>query len=160
VNNRLRQFLNFKPSYGEGGLRATGRRFMSKATAFCLAAVAAVACLAATLIHAQTPPTPRPPLQQVELPDGKLVATVNMAQGPANREIRQHMHPGVEIGYVLEGSIVELKIGDAPPKTVNPGESFVVPAYTPHSAKWGPNGVKALAILMLEKDKPGVIPAP
>jgi mannose-6-phosphate isomerase-like protein (cupin superfamily) len=72
------------------------------------------------------------------------------------REVRQHTHPGVEIAYVLEGSIVDLKIGDALPKTINPGESFMVPAYTPHSAKWGPDGVKALAILVLEKDKPPI----
>jgi quercetin dioxygenase-like cupin family protein len=160
MNNRLHQFLTFKSSYGEGRLRAISGRFTSKAAAFCLAAVAAVACLAATLSHAQTPPGERPFLQRVELPDGKLVATMNMAQGPANREIPRHMHPGVEIGYVLEGSIVDLKIGDEPPKTVNPGESFVVPAYTPHSAKWGPNGLKGLSILMLEKGKPNPIPAP
>jgi quercetin dioxygenase-like cupin family protein len=160
MNNRLRQFLTFKPPYGEGRLRAINGHFVSKATGFCLAAVTAVACLAVTLIHAQTPPSDRPFLQRVELPDGKLVATMNMVQGPADREIPRHMHPGVEIGYVLEGSIVDLKIGDEPPKTVNPGESFVVPAYTPHSAKWGPYGLKGLAILMLEKDKPGAIPAP
>jgi quercetin dioxygenase-like cupin family protein len=159
MNNRLHQFLTFNPSYGEGRLRAISGRFTSKAAAFCLAAVAAVAYLAASLSHAQTPPGGRP-LQQVGLPDGKLVATMNLVQGAANVEVRQHMHPGVEFGYVLEGSIVEFKIGDAPPKTVNPGESFVVPPYTPHSAKWGPNGLKGLSILMLEKDKPNPIPAP
>jgi hypothetical protein len=91
MNNRLRQFLTFKPPYGEGRLPPIGGRFMSKAAAFSLAAVAAVACVAATLIHAQTPPGDRPFLQRVELPDGKLVATMNMVQGPANREIPRHM---------------------------------------------------------------------
>jgi quercetin dioxygenase-like cupin family protein len=130
---------------------------MSKAPFFCLAAAAAVSCLVGTVIYAQTPPARRAaPLQQVELPDGKFVATMNMVQAPANIEVRQHTHPGVEIAYVLEGSVVDLKIGDAPPKTINPGESFMVPAHTPHSAKWGPNGVKALAILVLEKDKPPI----
>jgi quercetin dioxygenase-like cupin family protein len=121
------------------------------------------AALGATLIYAQTPPGGRPPsalLQRVELPGGKSVATLAMAQGVANREFPRHMHPGVEIGYVLEGSIVDFKIGDALPITVNPGESFVVPANTPHSGKWGPNGMKGLAIMVLEKDKPALILVP
>jgi quercetin dioxygenase-like cupin family protein len=92
--------------------------------------------------------------------NGKSVATLAMALGVANREFPRHMHPGVEIGYVLEGSIVDFKIGDALPITVNPGESFVVPANTPHSGKWGPNGMKGLAIMVLEKDKPAFIPVP
>jgi quercetin dioxygenase-like cupin family protein len=113
------------------------------------------AALGATLIYAQTPP-----LQRVELPDGKSVATLALAQGVANREFPRHMHPGVEIGYVLEGSIVDFKIGDALPITLNPGESFVVPANTPHSGKWGPNGMKGVAIMVLEKDKPALIRVP
>jgi quercetin dioxygenase-like cupin family protein len=133
---------------------------MSKPKLFCFAAAATASCLVGTVIYAQAPPADRPFLQQVELPDGKFVATMNMVQGAPNREIPRHMHPGIEIAYVLEGSIVDLKIGDAPPRTVNPGESFSVPAYTAHSAKWGPNGVKGLAILMLEKDKQNPIPVP
>jgi quercetin dioxygenase-like cupin family protein len=119
------------------------------------------AALGATLIYAQTPPRPPSPLlQRVELPDGKSVATLAAAQGVANREFPRHMHPGIEIGYVLEGSIVDFKIGDALPITVNPGESFVVPANTPHSGKWGPNGMKGLAMMVLEKDKPALILVP
>jgi quercetin dioxygenase-like cupin family protein len=135
---------------------------MSKAPLFCLGAAAAVSCFVGTVIYAQTPPSGRLPafLQRVELPDGKSVATLAMALGVANREFPRHMHPGVEIGYVLEGSIVDFKIGDALPITVNPGESFVVPANTPHSGKWGPNGMKGLAIMVLEKDKPAFIPVP
>jgi quercetin dioxygenase-like cupin family protein len=165
MNNRQRKLLTFKPSYSEGRPRAIGGRFIPKSTAFCLAAVAA-ACLVATHAYAQTPPGvtllgpgDRTFLQQFEFPDGQLTTSMYVLRQPANREVARHMHPGVEMGYVLEGSI-EFRIGDAPPKTVSQGESFMVPAYTPHSGKFGPNGVKALAILMLEKDKPVSIPVP
>ena len=129
---------------------------MSKAPLFCLAAAAL--CLVGTVTYAQTPPGG--PLLRIELPDGKLVANFVNVAGTANREVPEHTHRGVEIGYVLEGSIVDFKIGDAPPKTINPSEGFVVPANTPHSANWGPNGMKGLAIMVLEKDKPAFIPVP
>jgi quercetin dioxygenase-like cupin family protein len=69
------------------------------------------------------------------------------------------VHPGVEVGYVLEGA-VEFKMGDAPPKTFNQGESFSIPANTPHSVKIGPNGVKLLNTFVVDKDKPLLIPMP
>jgi quercetin dioxygenase-like cupin family protein len=59
-------------------------------------------------------------LQRVELPDGKLVTVMTRLQAAANVEAPRHMHPGIEVGYVLDGAVV-FKIGDAPPKTFNQG---------------------------------------
>jgi quercetin dioxygenase-like cupin family protein len=138
---------------------------MSRAFLFCLAPVA---CLATTVIFAETPPDvpllqrpelKRAELQRVELPDGKLVTIMTSLQAAANFEAPRHVHPGVEVGYVLEGA-VEFKIGDAPPKTFNQGESFLIPANTPHSVKIGPNGVKLLNTFVVDKDKPLLTPMP
>jgi quercetin dioxygenase-like cupin family protein len=128
---------------------------LSRAPLFCLATVM---CLVPTVIFAQTPPGVTF-LQRVELPDGKLVTIMTRLEAPANAEAPRHVHPGVEVGYVLEGAVA-FKIGDAPPKTFNQGESFLIPANAPHSVKTGPNGVKLLNTFVVDKDKPLLIPMP
>jgi quercetin dioxygenase-like cupin family protein len=133
---------------------------MSRCVAFApvMTALAAVSCLTATVVFAQTPPGVTF-LQRVELPDGKLVTVMTRLQAAANVEAPRHMHPGIEVGYVLDGA-VEFKIGDAPPKTFNQGESFLIPANTPHTVKIGPNGVTLLNTFVVDKEKPLLIPMP
>ena len=69
----------------------------------------------------------------------------------------KHTHPGVEIAYVLEGT-VEYQLGDQAPITLKAGDSVYLPEGTPHSAR-NIGGTKAseLATYILEKGKPVVV---
>lgn len=68
-----------------------------------------------------------------------------------------HNHPGVEIAYVIEGSL-EYKLGSQPPVTLKAGQGLFIPAGVYHSAH-NPGSVKAseLATYFVEKGKPLVV---
>jgi quercetin dioxygenase-like cupin family protein len=65
------------------------------------------------------------------------------------------MHPGIEVGYVLEGAIHFTFDGQA--KVFNKGESFSIPLRRPHVATAGAEGVKLLNTFVVEKDQPLII---
>jgi quercetin dioxygenase-like cupin family protein len=92
-------------------------------------------------------------LEKSELPDGKTEARMVLLEDAPNGLSPRHFHPGLEFGYVLEGSI-EFEIGDQAFKTFKAGDSFTIPINAPHVAKTGPNGVKMINIFYIEKDKP------
>ena len=62
---------------------------------------------------------------------GVLLATVELMPGDA---APRHMHPGDEILYVVEGSVV-VEVENGPPRTLRAGESFQFPRATPHFAR-------------------------
>lgn len=69
----------------------------------------------------------------------------------------KHVHPGVEVAYVLSGT-VEYQLGDAPPVTLKAGDALYIPEGTPHSAKSVGNASAAeLATYIVEKGKPIVV---
>ena len=71
-----------------------------------------------------------------------------------------HSHPGVEVAYVLEGSL-EYQLDDRPPVTLKAGTSLFIPAGTTHSAKNVDVGNSSeLATYVVEKGKPLVSIAP
>ena len=71
----------------------------------------------------------------------------------------KHTHPGEEFGYVVEGTL-ELRIEGQPPRTVNAGESFYVPAGVVHDGTNISKGqAKVLATYVVEKGKPVASPA-
>ena len=72
----------------------------------------------------------------------------------------KHSHPGVEVAYVLEGSL-EYQLDDKPPVTLKAGASLFIPAGTIHSAKSvGSSNASELATYVVEKGKPLVVTAP
>ena len=73
--------------------------------------------------------------------------------------IGRHTHPGVETGYVLEGTFTLLVEGK-PPVALKPGDSYQVPVNAVHDAKSGESGAKVLAVYIVEKGKPLASPAP
>jgi quercetin dioxygenase-like cupin family protein len=82
---------------------------------------------------------------RVDIPPGVLAA--------------RHSHPGVEIAYVLEGSL-EYQFDGKPPVTLKTGDALFIPAGTIHSAKNVGSGNGAeLATYIVEKGKPLVVPA-
>ena len=82
-------------------------------------------------------------LVRVDIPPGVLAA--------------RHSHPGVEIAYVLEGSL-EYQFDGKPPVMLKAGDALFIPAGTIHSAKnvGSGNGVE-LATYIVEKGKPLVV---
>jgi len=71
----------------------------------------------------------------------------------------KHTHPGEELGYVLEGTLL-LEIEGAPARTLKAGDSFFVPAGKPHDGKnTGSGPAKVLATYIIEKGKPVASPA-
>ena len=105
------------------------------------------------------PAVKRTPLQKVEFP-GTHDTIMGTAELPAGMAIGRHTHPGVEIGYVLDGEAV-LSIEGEPDRVIKAGDSYQVPAGKPHDAKASANGpAKVLAVWAVERGKPLATPHP
>jgi quercetin dioxygenase-like cupin family protein len=75
-------------------------------------------------------------------------------------EVGRHTHPGDEMGYVLEGTVVLTQEGK-PAVTLGPGKAFHIPAGTIHNAtNSGSKPARILATYIVEKGKPLATPAP
>lgn len=83
-----------------------------------------------------------------------------MAELQPGAQSGKHTHPGEEIAYVLEGTVV-LEIDGMPAKTMKAGEGFIVPSGKTHNARNTGSGVaKVLGTYIVEKGKPLATPVP
>jgi quercetin dioxygenase-like cupin family protein len=98
-------------------------------------------------------------LQQADLSvQGREAVTALVEFQPAGSSGR-HTHPGEEIGYVLDGTIVIEQDGK-PPVTLKAGGTFIVPAGTIHNAtNTGSSTGRLVATYVVEKGKPMATPA-
>jgi quercetin dioxygenase-like cupin family protein len=88
--------------------------------------------------------------------DGHEFIQVRVDFGPG-AAFPKHTHPGVEVAYVLSGT-VEYQLGDQPPVVLKAGDALYIPAGTPHSAKSLGNAAAAeLATYVVEKGKPVLV---
>jgi quercetin dioxygenase-like cupin family protein len=123
--------------------------------------VASVLALAMTLgvVSAQQPTIKRTVLQQHDISVAGHEAVMARAEIPAGGSTGRHTHPGEEISYVLEGSLL-LEVDGQPAKTFKAGEVFMVPAGVIHN---GTNKTSAnatvIATYVVEKGKPLTTPA-
>jgi quercetin dioxygenase-like cupin family protein len=87
---------------------------------------------------------------------GREVVQVHVAFAPG-AAFGMHTHPGIEVAYVLEGTL-EYSFEGKPPATLKAGESLFIPAGTPHAAH-NPGSTRAseLATYLVEKGKPIVV---
>ena len=98
----------------------------------------------------QDQPFPPPVYQSV------TVRTVVDAGG----EVLPHTHPGVEMGYVLDGSAV-LRVAGQPPRPLSAGDSFAIQARTVHSVQNAGSGpLTMLSTYIVDKGQPISSPAP
>jgi len=124
------------------------------------------ALLAAVLMttggaYAADAPSPlrRTELQRSPLPGtNHVVITAQVEIDPAGK-IALHTHPGVEVGYALAGTLILTVQGQAE-RTVRAGESFLIPANTPHGVVGGSTLYKGVHSYIVEADKPISIPVP
>ena len=103
-------------------------------------------CTAATPPAAWQPPIgPNAVFDQTPeaAPANRLIVTdLRLAPGAVGVT---HFHPWEEFLYVIEGS-ASLEIAGEPPRTLLPGERFVIPARVVHTPRAGPQGVRAIVV--------------
>ena len=119
-----------------------------------VATLIAASGLALHVAQAQVPATKRTDLQRRDLSiPGReaLQVIVEIAPGTASP---RHTHPGEEIIYVLEGTLV-YEVEGKPPVTLKAGDVLFIPAGTVHAARNVGTGRGAeLATYIVEKGKP------
>ena len=119
--------------------------------------VVAFACAGAAL--AQQGGIKRTPLQKVEFPDG-YVSVSGIAEIPAGGSAGRHTHPGVELGYIMEGE-ADLILDGKPAQHLKAGDSYQIPMGAIHDAKVsGDKPLKVLTVYIVDKSKPLATPAP
>jgi quercetin dioxygenase-like cupin family protein len=127
-------------------------------------AICAASGFIATGVSAQgTPPAStgvtRKILSQTDGPMPGYVTIIAEATVEPGIFVARHKHPGVESGYVLEGSI-ELPVEGQPTRILKPGDAYQIPAETPHAGvKNGDKLFKFTATYVVEKNKPFASPA-
>jgi quercetin dioxygenase-like cupin family protein len=116
--------------------------------------------IVATLASAQQAGFKRTVLQQSDasVPGREIVMAVAEFQPGASSG--RHTHPGDEVAYILEGTVVIAQDGK-PEVTLGPGKSFHIPAGTVHNAtNAGSTAARLVATYVVEKGKPLATPAP
>jgi quercetin dioxygenase-like cupin family protein len=105
-------------------------------------------------------PLKRTVLQQVDISIPGREAVTVLAELQPRGVAGRHTHPGEEIGYVLDGSLL-IEIDGKPGATYTTGQTFLIPAGAIHNAT-NPTGgvVKIVATYIAEKGKPLATPAP
>jgi quercetin dioxygenase-like cupin family protein len=86
-------------------------------------------------------------------------AVVGVAEIPAGASAGRHRHYGVEVGYVLEGSVTLEREGK-PAETLTAGQAFKNEAGIHNAKNPGTAPVKILAVYIVEKGKPLAEPVP
>ena len=92
----------------------------------------------------------------LSVPGKEVVQAV--ADIPAGVSAGRHTHPGEEVAYVLEGTVL-VEIDGKPAVTLKAGQGFIIPAGAIHNAtnKSGA-GAKVLATYIIDKGKPVATP--
>jgi quercetin dioxygenase-like cupin family protein len=109
---------------------------------------------------AGTPGVTRKILSQMDGPTPGYVTILAEATVDPGTVVGRHTHPGIETSYVLEGAI-ELPIKGQDTKTYSVGDTYQIPAETPHAGgKASDKKFRVLSTYVLEKGKPLASPAP
>ena len=107
---------------------------------------------------AQKPAFTRTEVQRADLsaPGKEVVQAV--ADIPAGVSAGRHTHPGEEVAYVLEGTVL-VEIDGKPAVTLKAGQGFIIPAGAVHNAtNKSTAGAKVLATYIIDKGKPVATP--
>ena len=124
-----------------------------------LLALTVLAFAGAGVAIAQQAAVKRTPLQKAEFPDG-YVTVSGIAEVPPGGSAGRHTHPGVEMGYLLEGE-ADLLVEGRPDQRLKAGDSYMIPAGIPHDAKvHGDKALKVLGVYVVDKTRPLASPAP
>jgi quercetin dioxygenase-like cupin family protein len=111
-------------------------------------------------LHAQQTGFKRTVVQQGDLsaPGREVVQAIAEIQPGA--QSGKHTHPGEEVAYILEGTVV-IEMQGKTDVSKNAGEGILIPAGTVHNARnTGKMVAKVLATYIVEKGKPVTTPVP
>jgi quercetin dioxygenase-like cupin family protein len=73
---------------------------------------------------------------------------------PAGVESGWHIHPGEEVGYIVEGQ-VEMMVQGRATVLLQPGQGFLIPPRVPHNARdLGPESGRMLSTYLVETGQP------
>ena len=127
-----------------------------------LAGLVPVAALLGMLVPlgAQQAALKRTVLQRGDLSTPGREAVTALVEIPPGVAAGRHTHPGEEVGYVLEGTLI-LEVEGKPAATLKAGDVFLIPAGTIHDAKGGGAATtKLVSTYIVEKGKPLATPVP
>ncbi len=125
-----------------------------------LLAGAAIGVSADRLAAAQQPGIKRTELLRSEVPgDPAYEAVMAVAEIPAGMSAGAHRHNGIELGYVLDGSIELIHEGQEN-RTLSAGQGFKNEPGVHNAKSVGKGPVRILAIYIVEKGKPLSVPVP
>jgi quercetin dioxygenase-like cupin family protein len=132
-----------------------------KTTSYIAAALITASALGVFEAQAQQPPTiGRTELTHRDFGDALHEVIQTRVDFGAAAAFPRHSHPGVEIAYVLAGTLQYQFDGESP-VTLKAGDSLFIPAGTIHSAKnVGTGSASELATYVVEKGKTLVVTAP
>ena len=69
------------------------------------------------------------------------MAVIDLAPGI---DVPEHSHENEQLGFVIQGAVTMVIAGDA--RRLEPGETYNIPANTPHSASTGPEGATVVDV--------------
>ena len=139
---------------------SSGQRPRVVVVVLALVGAAAVGAGVDRVALAQQPGIKRTILLRTDEPGAPTYeAVMGVAEIAPGAMAGRHRHPGVEIGYVLEGSVT-LEHEGQPAKVLKAGDSFKNEPGVHNAKNTGTSPVKILAIYLVEKGKPLAEPAP
>ncbi len=86
-------------------------------------------------------------------------AVMAIAEIPPGQSSGKHKHPGIELAYILDGSMTVEKEGQ-PTLNVKAGDALVNKGEVHNAKNTGTKPVKILAVYLVEKGKPMAEPVP
>jgi hypothetical protein len=98
-------------------------------------------------------------LRTMEVPDGKHLVVLVLAEIAPNTTTARYTVPGQEMGFVLDGE-ADILVPGAAILHLDEGDTYESKASVPIHLKTGPKPVKILVTFVVAKDKPLVTPAP
>ena len=109
---------------------------------------------------AQQPGIKRTILLRADDPAGPTYeAVMGVAEIAPGASSGKHRHNGIEVGYVLQGSLIVEHAGE-PAVTYSAGQAFENPGGVHDARNPGKTPVKILAVYIVEKGKPLAEPVP
>ncbi|MCF3118341.1 cupin domain-containing protein [Streptomyces arenae] len=72
-------------------------------------------------------------LQEHPSPAEGWEAVQTLVRIPRHKESGRHSHPGVEVGYIIEGDVL-MRFDDRPPLRLRTGDPFFIPEGVIHNA--------------------------
>jgi len=98
-------------------------------------------------------------LQRHAIPGTELDGVTTYVEIPPGGVSARHSHPGIDFGYLIEGTIV-LMVDGKEPVTLKAGDVFLTERGRVHNAKnIGTTTARAVDTYVIDKGQPGIIPA-